>query len=92
MNADELRQKITESHRTLETAYAELGMMDAGPIITPFQKEVIYTIVPALLDALHDAIRRPMGVIPDSAIPFVTEKELEAAEARRPRIYDSEPE
>ena len=89
MNADELRQKLSESQKNIRTANAELGMMNAGTIITPFEDKVIYTIVPALLDALHDAIRRPMGVIPDSAIPFVTEKELEAAEAR---IYDSEPE
>ena len=84
MNADELRQKLSESQRTLD--WPEIHH------ITPFEKKVIYTIVPALLDALHDAIRRPMGIIPDSAAPFVTKKELEAAETRRPRIYDSEPE
>jgi hypothetical protein len=76
----------------LETANAELTMMQAGPIITPFEVEVLYTVVPQLLDALHDAIRRPMGVVPESAEPFVTDKELEAAEARRPRQFDSEPE
>ena len=33
--------------------------------------------------ALADAIRRPMGVIPDSAVDLVTTEELEAAEDRR---------
>lgn len=37
----------------------------------------------ALLDALHDAIRRPMGVVPDSAAPFYDPKRADAAEARR---------
>lgn len=35
--------------------------------------------------ALADAIRRPMGVIPDSANEFLQEGDLEEAEARRPR-------
>jgi len=33
--------------------------------------------------ALADAIRRPMGVIPESAEGFVTQEDLEAAEGRR---------
>jgi len=36
--------------------------------------------------ALHDAIRRPMGVIPASAEPFVTTEGLKAAENRRKNI------
>jgi len=44
--------------------------------------------VDRLLIALHDAIRRPMGVIPKSAEPFINEKEMRAAEARR-LDYDS---
>jgi hypothetical protein len=35
--------------------------------------------------ALADAIRRPMGVIPDSAVDLVTTAELKAAEERRPK-------
>ena len=35
--------------------------------------------------ALADAIRRPMGVHPDSAAGLVTDEEVDAAEARRPR-------
>ena len=35
--------------------------------------------------ALADAIRRPMGVIPNSADGLVTQKELDEAEMRRPR-------
>lgn len=37
----------------------------------------------ALREALHDAIRRPMGVVPASAEPFYSVDEAEAAEARR---------
>jgi hypothetical protein len=37
-----------------------------------------------LLIALADAIRRPMGVVPDSAMGFVTDADLDAAEKRRP--------
>lgn len=33
--------------------------------------------------ALADAIRRPMGVVPDSADGLLTQDELEAAEERR---------
>lgn len=35
--------------------------------------------------ALEDAIRRPMGVIPDSAEGLLTHEDLDAAEERRPR-------
>lgn len=38
-----------------------------------------------LREALADAIRRPMGVIPDSAAGLVTQKELDDAEFRRAR-------
>jgi hypothetical protein len=37
-----------------------------------------------LREALADAIRRPMGVIPDSAVGLITPQELDAAEQRRP--------
>jgi len=36
-----------------------------------------------LIKALHDAIRRPMGVVPDSAQAFISDKEMELAEYRR---------
>ena len=42
-----------------------------------------------LLDALHDAIRRPMGVIPSSAEPFVTDEGLKEAEVRRTQLIIS---
>ena len=38
--------------------------------------------------ALADAIRRPMGVTPDSAVGLVTTAELDAAEERRPRVAE----
>jgi hypothetical protein len=51
----------------------------------------LFETLPKLIDqmdqleiALHDAICRPMGVVPRSAEPFVTEKEMEAAKTRRP--------
>lgn len=37
----------------------------------------------AELVALADAIRRPMGVIPDSAVGYLTDEMLSAAESRR---------
>lgn len=43
-----------------------------------------------LKTALADAIRRPTGVVPESAEKFVTGEMLEAAEERRPKILDSE--
>lgn len=39
--------------------------------------------VDALKEALADAIRRPMGVIPDSAVGLITAADLDAAEDRR---------
>jgi len=39
--------------------------------------------------ALADAIRRPMGVIPGSAVGLVTPDDLDAAEARRPGVTES---
>ena len=33
--------------------------------------------------ALHDAIRRPMGIVPDSAVEFYSQEEAEKAEVRR---------
>jgi hypothetical protein len=42
-----------------------------------------HRLVQRLRLALADAIRRPMGVIPDSATGLVTQEELAAAERRR---------
>lgn len=39
--------------------------------------------VSGLTVALHDAIRRPMGVVPASADPFYQQDKADAAEARR---------
>jgi len=39
----------------------------------------------ALITALHDAIRRPMGVVPASAKPFYDDALADQAEQRRPR-------
>ena len=36
--------------------------------------------------ALHDAIRRPMGVTPDSAVEFYSPRMADKAEARRQRM------
>ncbi|KMO32511.1 hypothetical protein VQ02_23490 [Methylobacterium variabile] len=41
-----------------------------------------------LLIALHDAIRQPMGVTPDSAVEFYSPRMADEAEARRPRWSD----
>ncbi|AWB21191.1 hypothetical protein DA075_09930 [Methylobacterium currus] len=38
--------------------------------------------------ALHDAIRRPLGVTPDSAVEFYSPRMADEAEARRPRLSD----
>lgn len=42
-----------------------------------------------LVIALHDATRRPMGVVPESAVEFYDEKLGAEAEKRRPRTKDS---
>lgn len=39
--------------------------------------------------ALHDAIRRPLGVMPDSALEFYDQRMADEAEQRRPRMTDS---
>ncbi len=36
--------------------------------------------------ALHDAVRRPLGVTPDSAAEFYDPRMADEAEARRPRM------
>ncbi|GJD63790.1 zinc finger-like domain-containing protein [Methylobacterium frigidaeris] len=38
--------------------------------------------------AIHDAIRRPLGVTPDSAVEFYSPRMADEAEARRPRMSD----
>lgn len=43
----------------------------------------------AELVALADAIRRPMGVIPDSAMGYLNDELLNAAEKRREKIDPS---
>ena len=40
----------------------------------------------ALLEAFHDATRRPLGVTPASGERFYDHRMAEAAEARRPRV------
>jgi len=41
-----------------------------------------------LREALHDAIRRPMGVVPASAEQFYSAAEADAAEARRAALQE----
>lgn len=36
-----------------------------------------------MLTAIHDAIRRPLGVVPDSAVPFFDPRRADEAETRR---------
>ena len=47
---------------------------------------VLQLEISELTTALHDAIRRPMGVIPDSALKFYDQKEADKAEERRVEI------
>ena len=46
------------------------------------------TMIDRLTTALHDAIARPMGVVPDSALEFYSETRMAKALAERPRMYD----
>ena len=68
---------------TLEEIKEELGQM-AGT----FDADMAYQnaaaeMVRQLTIALHDAIRRPMGVIPESAVDFYDREKAERAEDRR---------
>lgn len=47
---------------------------------------VLQLEISELTTALHDAIRRPMGVVPDSALKFYDQKEADKAEERRVEI------
>lgn len=71
---------------TLEEIKEELGQM-AGT----FDADMAYQnaaaeMVRQLTIALHDAIRRPMGVIPASAADFYDYEEAVLAEARRRKL------
>jgi hypothetical protein len=55
---------------------AEIGELKA-------ERDRLRDEVAALRFALADAIRRPLGVIPDSAVGLLTAAELDAAELRR---------
>ena len=57
---------------------SEVVMFEAAAEITRLQAER-----DALLIALHDAIRRPMGVVPASADPFYNPVFAAQAEVRR---------
>ena len=56
-------------------------MDDLNKLIGALQLEIS-----KLTTALHDAIRRPMGVVPDSALRFYDQKEADKAEERRVKI------
>lgn len=42
-----------------------------------------------LEEALHDAIRRPLGVVPQSADPWYSQEQNDLAEERRKEVYES---
>lgn len=54
-----------------------------GLIATCYKLQIVKNEVTRLRTALADAIRSPMGVVPDSAVGLITDAELEAAEKRR---------
>ena len=47
--------------------------------------------ITTLKTALHDAIRRPMGVVPHTAEAFYSPAEADMAEARRPKLTPISP-
>lgn len=62
-----------------------IGLQSEGGSVRVVTDEEREVEVERLRVALADAIRRPMGVIPESADGLVTQKELDEAEIRRPR-------
>jgi hypothetical protein len=90
---EQLIQELEKSKRLRELWLKEASSLSTGPPITKSEEVILDTTIPFLLDrikslelALHNAIRRPMGVIPASAEPFVTTEGLKAAEDRRKNI------
>ena len=51
----------------------------------PFENQCPFVTIDRLTLALADAIRRPMGVVPESAKEFINGEMLDAAEQRRPK-------
>lgn len=74
--------RLTEARRKDAEAFESLR--NANNIVRDRAKNA-EALVERYKIALADAIRRPMGVTPDSAVGLVTTAELDAAEARRPK-------
>lgn len=71
-----------------ETAHAwgdVCEAVDGDAFVALDHHETVVAERDALRIALADAILRPMGVIPASAVGLIATAELEAAEQRRPR-------
>lgn len=75
-------------HRNLEAALAEEREATEGRFMAQVAALEIALAeaegrVKAITIAMHDAIRRPMGVVPETAEPFYSPAMAEQAEARR---------
>ena len=62
--------------------HVAIAAVDENPGMLGLSMETVRQLT-QLRTALADAIRRPMGVIPDSAKGLITEADLDAAEKRR---------
>lgn len=74
---NELQQQIDQLHDEIKTIHRDYGCEIRDPAGT------IWNHAHNLKIALCDAIRRPMGVVPDSAENLITSDDLAKAEERR---------
>jgi hypothetical protein len=78
----------------LEAENARLREANAGLASEALNRrhaEAAEAEVARLRIALHDAIRRPLGVVPESAVEFYSYTMAEQAEEWRPRITSAKP-
>lgn len=72
-----IAEQLAAAKAEIKTLHKQFGCELRDPNGT------IWDYAAKLKIALADAIRRPMGVIPESATGLVTDQEIQDAEARR---------
>lgn len=82
---------MSESANLLPRDFLSNQMLASGLRVEQRQNLVNESTIRRLLIALHDAIRSPMGVVPDSAVEFCSELLARAARWKRYQTDKSEP-